>query len=278
MSRPTLPQTIIVPLDGSHVAERAAPHGASLARRLGADLILATTAWNGNTEVPARYLNKLSEVTDHEAVRVTVIEGEEPVEGIASLVSSIAGSMVVMSSHGHGGLRAAVLGSTADGVLRRSSRPILFIGPSCRYAVELEDSSVLIAGYDGSTPSALAVDAALDWAGALGLTFQVVEICPLGTDPDRLAGIAAHLDRVIRRARDGRGPDGVDVTVEALRDTSASKELVRLAEREGAACIVVGATGAGGIERLLGSVTADVIRHAPCPVLAVPGPVEPGPG
>ena len=48
-------------------------------------------------------------------------------------------------------------------------------------------------------------------------------------------------------------------------------ELVRLAGELGAELIVVGSHGHGGLHHLLmGSVTEDVLRHSPVPVVVVP--------
>lgn len=50
-------------------------------------------------------------------------------------------------------------------------------------------------------------------------------------------------------------------------------ELCRLAAEEGAEVLVVGSHGSGVLRRvLLGSVSENVLRHAPCPVLVVRWP------
>jgi nucleotide-binding universal stress UspA family protein len=58
-----------------------------------------------------------------------------------------------------------------------------------------------------------------------------------------------------------------------------SREIVRVAEEEGADLIVMGVHGHGVIDRMLfGSTTHHVVREAPCPVLSVRQPLEPARG
>lgn len=53
----------------------------------------------------------------------------------------------------------------------------------------------------------------------------------------------------------------------------AADEIVKLAEKEHVDAIVIGTYGHTGLSRLLvGSVTEDVMRHAPCPVVTVRKP------
>lgn len=49
---------------------------------------------------------------------------------------------------------------------------------------------------------------------------------------------------------------------------SAGPGIVAVAEQRGAAAIVIGSRGRGGVKRfVLGSVSDHVVRHAPCPVI-----------
>lgn len=53
----------------------------------------------------------------------------------------------------------------------------------------------------------------------------------------------------------------------------AGPAICALAEEVGAAAIVIGSRGRGGLKRaLLGSVSDHVVRHAPCPVVVVHAP------
>lgn len=63
-----------------------------------------------------------------------------------------------------------------------------------------------------------------------------------------------------------------DVVVNHVMEEGAPKEsIIRLAKREEVDLIVMGTTGASGFKEIfLGSVAAEVMENAPCPVLAVP--------
>ena len=61
------------------------------------------------------------------------------------------------------------------------------------------------------------------------------------------------------------------VALRAVAGSTPGKTIVADAEEARADLLVLGSHGRSGFERLLlGSVTEDVIRHAPCPVLVVP--------
>ena len=63
---------------------------------------------------------------------------------------------------------------------------------------------------------------------------------------------------------------GATVAGTYLREGHTADEIVNLAERIGAGLIVVGSRRLGTIGRaLVGSVSAEVVRRAPCPVLVV---------
>ena len=60
-----------------------------------------------------------------------------------------------------------------------------------------------------------------------------------------------------------------------LKQGSAGKGIVEIAEEERVDLIVMGTHGRRGLSRLLmGSVAEDVVRHAPCPVLTLKQPQE----
>jgi nucleotide-binding universal stress UspA family protein len=62
-------------------------------------------------------------------VRVTAVRvvAGRPAEGVVDYAREAAASLIVLTTHGRGGLRHAVLGSTAEAILRRATCPVLSV-------------------------------------------------------------------------------------------------------------------------------------------------------
>jgi len=77
-----------------------------------------------------KYVVKVPEVRvlKHEELIVC----EPPTDAIASAVETKGIDLVVMGSHGRGGLGKLLLGSNAEAAIRRLHCPILVVGPHCR--------------------------------------------------------------------------------------------------------------------------------------------------
>jgi nucleotide-binding universal stress UspA family protein len=137
-------KTILVPLDGSTLAEAALPPAIDLARDRGARLILlrATEAHAAPLADPAEA--QVAAVRGAETylagVRTRINTAElptvdtsvwygPPAEAIVEAARFRGADLIVMSSHGRTGLGRLVLGSVAETVLRATSVPILLIRP-----------------------------------------------------------------------------------------------------------------------------------------------------
>ena len=133
----------------------------------------------------------------------------------------------------------------------------------------------IVVGFDGSEQSHKALQRAADIAN--GATLAVVcsaNISRLMRDP---AGGVAPVDPADAEARtnalaearkyvEGRGLTGVFVEGHG----NAADVIVQEAEESGADLIVVGTRGLGATKRtFLGSVSTNVVHHAPCDVLVV---------
>jgi nucleotide-binding universal stress UspA family protein len=142
--------------------------------------------------------------------------------------------------------------------------------------------SGIIAGIDGSAHSARVIEwavkeAALQNAALTVITVHSVPANPWTGNPTVLAGETAELEHIRETAEEltqkvmsqlGESRPA-SVTVRAVAGYPA-KELI---DASGDAdLLVVGSRGAGGFARLLqGSVSSQVVQHARCPVVVVPG-------
>ncbi|MFN7132915.1 MAG: universal stress protein, partial [Myxococcales bacterium] len=58
-----------------------------------------------------------------------VVEGEDPATAILQLSERLGVDAICLSSHGRSGVTRALLGSVAEEVIRRSTRPVLIVRP-----------------------------------------------------------------------------------------------------------------------------------------------------
>src|SRR4249920_746231 len=109
-----VPKTIVVPLDGSPVAERALRIATPLAHRLDADVVLVTSTSDGNAEASRSYLEGVVTLFGDGELEPVVVADCRAADAIQQTASMRPESMVCMTTHGRGRLRWAVAGSVAE--------------------------------------------------------------------------------------------------------------------------------------------------------------------
>jgi nucleotide-binding universal stress UspA family protein len=136
---------ILVPLDGSELAEVALPYAEELAVKLGVGIELLRVVtlpvyaepiggvYTVEQEVTLRsgagaYLEKVSARLKKKGVAVkTDIRCSAAAEGIIDCAEKDEISLVVLATHGHSGVTRWALGSVADKVVRGTQKPIMLI-------------------------------------------------------------------------------------------------------------------------------------------------------
>jgi nucleotide-binding universal stress UspA family protein len=135
-------QKILVPLDGSEIAESALPTAAELASESpGATLALiraaeahpmlvgdSVAAQVNAVREAEEYLKKVSDRLTSQGLKVTTSVWYGP--AATSIVEAAKfgnADMIVMTSHGRSGIERLVLGSVAEHVLRGTTTPILLL-------------------------------------------------------------------------------------------------------------------------------------------------------
>lgn len=278
--------TIVVGIDGSPAADHALAWARAFGARAGA-AVRAVMTW----DVPAHMVSPgpIGLSTDV----VTVVEdsaraaldatikradgGPGPVTTVlrhGPTVPTLLGEaeehdadLVVVGTRGLGPIRRVLMGSVSARVARDSLSPVAVVPPGAPLA---SDGPVVV-GVDGSAGSI----AALRWAAeTTDGTIHAVHVMeyPFGPeyavdgfewdDPSELG------EQVLQRSVDEALGDRPEVTTTAI---GGDPRQVLVDEGTGAALIVVGARGAGGIGGLLlGSITTGVAGRARTPVVVVP--------
>ena len=135
-------ETILVPLDGSPLAEAALPRAVELAEGSGARLLLLRAAHAAAlpgvdaTEAQVRAVEEAEAYLAEVAKRLTgtrVANLETSVWYGPAAYAIVEGArlhkadLIVMTTHGRSGLRRLILGSVAESVLRGTTTPILLV-------------------------------------------------------------------------------------------------------------------------------------------------------
>lgn len=123
--------SIIVPLDGSPLAEESLSHATDLAKAMKLNVILVRVESDGE-EVSDNYLHEVRDRLSQDgvtSVEKRVLHGHAAVN-IVDLAHDTAQSLVAMTTHGRSGIGRWVLGSVTDRVVRYSGDPVLVIRSS----------------------------------------------------------------------------------------------------------------------------------------------------
>lgn len=143
---------ILVPLDGSKLAECALPHAEALAQAFKSTLVLlsvispSTVVGRSSTDLEAfqksldarreeaqSYLKALQGQFSEKKIKSEIHVGIEPVVGeIVETAEKQSVDLMVIASHGRSGLERVFFGSVASGVLNRIEIPLMVIRPSKR--------------------------------------------------------------------------------------------------------------------------------------------------
>ena len=225
-------------------------------------------------------LREISHSLNADFIWLEIREGD-PVECLVNVAAEFSADLIVAGAHGERSGVQKALGSTAEYLVRASTRPVLLV-----MQPGLTPPSHILAPVDKSENAARA----LQWAAALSERFRArvtaMHVVTAGVASGALAAAAviagaAPIDpRPLLRAREtpDRGLAGaIRAGVPSERANSEvsfgepAHEVLSAVARLGADLIVMGRRGEGNFRRaVLGSVVDGVLRGATCPVLVVP--------
>ncbi|MBR0717879.1 universal stress protein [Bradyrhizobium liaoningense] len=135
---------ILIPTDGSDIAERGVAHGLALAKSLGAKVSVIFVV-EPFSELSGRFLEAVAtyaelrkeqatSVLDHMANKAkeagvpceTIqVENGHPHQAIIAAAEDKGCDLIVMSSHGRSGLSMLLIGSVTNKVLTQATTPVL---------------------------------------------------------------------------------------------------------------------------------------------------------
>lgn len=269
-------ERILVPLDGSPLAEKALGQVRRILRRADAEAVLIRaveppavagdfyTLAESLEEEADRYLAGVERSLSDEGARVRRVVRRGPAaETLLSAADDERASLIVMTTHGRSGIARWILGSVTEKVLRASPVPVWVTRSFDDQGAPAEDSgpvrTVLVPIHEEAS---LAILPAIVDVARLheGLEVRLVHVLPEG------GSYSVPVPSLARAYHELRG-HGIAVEP-LLRKGDAASEILETAHSERADLIAMTTHGRSGPSRwALGSVTEKVLRGASIPLL-----------
>ena len=289
-------KTILVPLDGSALAEHALAPAESIARATRSRIILVRVAHDGALAGIQNDANRLAVMHEAERYLTTVAERlwaaglsaeisvpyGDAADEIIGAASHYEVDLIVMATHGRGVLGRAIYGSTAEALVQRSSVPLLLVRAWSDTPSTLPFSGhpQIVVPLDGSDLAEEALPVAVSLSMALGGALILLHaVSPFEDaalseammldfpqrEAERMAQAQAYLCTLVARSATG----GCEVHCDVRYGVPA--QAIQEAVRDHRAALVVMAThGRSALGRLVvGSVAQSVMQHTPVPVALV---------
>jgi nucleotide-binding universal stress UspA family protein len=295
-------QRILCPTDFSKFSFRAADYAVSLARKYEGEVhflhvmpealmhpdqypYLAQPV-RPDPEIRQRALDRLDAFValsraENIATRFSVELGS-PVSKILDVAEADQTDLVCMGTHGREGFERVVLGSVAERVLRKSKCPVLTVSePGEEHSISPVVFGNILCAVDFATLSLKAVEYSLSLAQEAGGRITLVNVLEwFSEEPGWESSMSVpeyrkQMEEEVQKKLDDIVPSDVRnwCQVDAVvRSGKPYRELLELAKEKGIELIVMGVRGRNPLDIMLfGSTTQQVIRHAECPVLTIPG-------
>lgn len=294
--------TVMVPLDGSEFARQALPRAVSLARRADAGLLLvrvhrgfpaadpedaSATMVEADRKLEQQERDALSRAAEElreEGLAVEASFEEGAVGEALARRAEAAADLVVMSTHGRGGLSRLWLGSVADELARTCSVPLFFVRPEEdgeAGPMEASDLGHVLVPLDGSRLARQALEPAVTVGSLYGARYTLVRVVepvvlpgyaygdlPEGIDADALQVMEETATSQLETAAGKLRERGLRVEIEIVRHPSVPRALLEAAERLEVDLIALATHGRGALKRMvLGSVADKMLRGAEGPLL-----------
>ena len=276
-------RTILVPVDGSALAWRAVPYATRLARAARARLILLHATSPGGPEQPSPFeLTAMADGLRQSGISVEAVVyrvyHDDMARAICDAARERAADLIVMSTHGRGGLGRWLYGSVADAVLRQAEVPVLLVSATCDHSWPTNRPPRLLVPLDGSEIAVGALKPAAELAGSLRAELLLLRVIDSAAYPYLWSDASTWKDPEPDTAEARQQLEQLAEPLRAIGRTvevltvfgSPTAVIASVADERGVDLIAMATHGRGGLARLvLGSVATATLQRASVPLLAV---------
>lgn len=286
-------ERVLVPLDGSLLAEQVLPQVRRLLYRSDSEVILVHASPPPPVESPVLiYSSMLAKADDYirgvrdrlagEGVRVkSVSRVGSPAGVILDVAEEEKATLLALATHGKTGFQRLLFGSVAESLLRRSSVPVFVVRPVWSYELlpgspqksDLQPIRTILLPVVGGDPSLPVIPPLVEFARLFESRVLILHVKESGTKggddgPEREQEELANLVACARRLEE----HGVG-TISLMEEGDPAETILQVARSQKVDLIAMATHGRSGIDRLLkGSITESVLRQSPCPMLVARSP------
>ncbi|MFD1634784.1 universal stress protein [Haloplanus ruber] len=270
---------ILIAVDGSDRARRAAKYGVELAATYDA-AVDVVTVYGGDAEEGQAVLDDVAEMADGAGVVVeTEVLSGKPATTIATRADERGVDLLVVGRRGRSGIRARLLGSVTERVLRRSPAPVLTVPEGAVDGDTGTEYGNVLVTTDGSELAAEAGPYGADLARRFDAALHVLNVVDIQAE----AGVfdAGGVDSEYIERLETQGHQAVDelvATVDAS-DLDVRDDVIRgvahdaigeYVKENGVDLVVMASEGQSNLAgQQLGTVAGRVLRTVDRPVLVV---------
>lgn len=284
-------EVILVPLDGSALAEATLPYALAVQRAFSSRLLLLrvvgdaegsgdSVEWRLSRAEAHSYLEGIAEELREEGCEAEpMVTAGKPSEAILETAREREADLVLLSSHGAGGPSPFEVSGTAHKVLSTGATSVLLVrvAQGARPSRNAELETILVP-VDGSARSDWALCLATSIARSSGAELLLLRVLPRpegllpGSDErevDRLLEASRRTaeERMAARVRQVKAPD-LEIRTRVVVASSVPRTIDDVATREKASLTVLSAHGSTADERWpYGSVSGALLRNGSSPVL-----------
>ena len=295
-------RSVLLPLDGSPFAEQAIPWATAISRKARArlrlvlvhqppfpppldenNLRLYTKIELAVKKSEREYLHRVAaRIREAGAIQLATAHlSGSPAPALADYAREVGPDLVVMTTHGRGGLQRVWLGSVADQLVRSLDVPVLLVRPEEVAPVQrvpvLEE---ILVPLDGSRWAEAALPPALGVAKLFGARLGLVQVVPpvallldapvipQSLDEELMALQRREAQDYLDDIADRISGQGMVSRASSVLAGNALAGIQAAAAGPGVGMIALATHGRGGLRRLaVGSVTDKLVRTGDLPVL-----------
>lgn len=276
---------IVVPLDGSMTAEAILPHLRRLLYRNDSELILVQAVLPPLVEDAVRmseiqmaaareYVLAQVQKLERAGVRTRyLIRVGSPVGVILDAVEEQKATMIAMTTHGSTGLKRLLFGSVAEGVIRKTPVPVLLVRPFWSYelvpdtGIERRPIRNILLPIDGSDRSAEALPGVIELAELFDSRVVLLRVLEPDKGKPAPQQECEEAEALLKRLASTIEKKKVE-TLRLLEAGDPIEQILKAVKENEVDLIALTTHGRGGISRaILGSVTEELLRQAPVPLL-----------